>query len=209
LALQQNREWFQKHRADYEALWAAPMRTLMESLRARIAPLYGKHALGPLKVFRLNRDVRFSKDKSPYKTNCGALLSFGRAQGPLGGPAAVYLHLGLDEVAASGFYALEPAALARYRKLLLEDKQGKVVAGLVQKAEARGQRLSSMESVKVAPRGVDPQHPRVALLRHKGFAMTFPKIPRSVRFSASLEDWLLEQCRVSAPLVTWGLKYVG
>jgi uncharacterized protein (TIGR02453 family) len=212
LALQQNREWFQAHKHEYEELWVQPMKALMESLRGRLTKLYRGEKLNPVKVFRLNRDVRFSADKSPYKTQCAAVVGIARGEGPFGGPVALYIHLGTSDkadIAAAGHYMLEPEVLARYRKLVQDEKQGPKLAALVKTAEGKGLTLGAMESVKTAPRGIDPKHPRIALLRHKGLALTFPKIPRAVRFSAKLEDWLFEQCKLSYPVTAWGLKHLS
>jgi uncharacterized protein (TIGR02453 family) len=77
LAKNQKREWFQAHRAEYDHGWVAPMKLLLAEVRERIDPLFPRHALGDPKVFRINRDVRFSKDKSPYKTHIGGYVPLG------------------------------------------------------------------------------------------------------------------------------------
>ena len=75
LAMAQSRDWFQAHKADYQRLWVEPMQALFAELAAPLARLHGRK-LGAAKFFRLNRDVRFSKDKSPYKTNISAMFPF-------------------------------------------------------------------------------------------------------------------------------------
>src|SRR5690242_14540278 len=88
LAVAQNREWFQAHRDGYEDLWLTPMKALLDEVHAPLEKLYGQK-LGPAKIFRLNRDVRFSKDKSPYKTHVAAMIPF-EGFGKMEGPAALY-----------------------------------------------------------------------------------------------------------------------
>jgi uncharacterized protein (TIGR02453 family) len=204
LALSQSREWFQANRQGYETLWLQPMQSLLAELKAPLAKLYGR-PLGAPKVFRLNRDVRFSKDKSPYKTNVSGVLGFEGAGGPMGGPVALYLHLGLDEAAAAGFYALEPDGIQRLRRRVLDDKTGKPLAKLLDAAQRKGVTLTSMETLKRAPPGVPVDHPRIEILKHKGLGLSLGSIPTRVRYSKALKGWLLEQLAAAQPVVAWGL----
>lgn len=203
LALAQNREWFQAHREGYEQLWLAPMQSLLAELKSPLEKLYGRK-LGATKVFRLNRDVRFSKDKSPYKTNIAGLLPFDGFQ-PMEGPAALYLHLGLEELVAFGFYTLETPSLQRLRKLLLDEKAGPALAKLIAAAGKAGLHPDAMEKLKRPPPGVSADHPRVELLKHKALALSREEVPKSVRFGAGLKAWILEQAKAAAPVVKWGL----
>ena len=203
LAVAQNREWFQAHKAGYEQLWLHPMESLLSELRAPLEKLYGRK-LGATKIFRLNRDVRFSKDKSPYKTNIAGMLPFDGFK-PMEGPAALYVHLGLEEVVAFGFYMLEPASLQRLRKLLIDEKTGAPLAKLMAAAGKKGLVPDSMEKLKRPPPGVSPDHPRVELLKQKALALSTEQIPKSVRFGAGFKAWVLEQAKAAAPVVKWGL----
>src|SRR5690242_8529938 len=74
LARNQNRAWFERHRREYETGWLAPMKALLAEVRERIDPFFRRHPLGEPKVFRIYRDVRFSKDKAPYKTHIGGYV---------------------------------------------------------------------------------------------------------------------------------------
>jgi uncharacterized protein (TIGR02453 family) len=116
LALQNDRDWFQAHRAEYEQGWAEPMAAIMEEVRSGLRGAYGRRELGAPKVFRIHRDVRFSKDKTPYKTHVAGWipLATGGKASPGATPAAIYLHLGVDErFTGSGCWTLEPDALKR------------------------------------------------------------------------------------------------
>jgi uncharacterized protein (TIGR02453 family) len=203
LAVAQNREWFQAHKDGYEQLWLAPMNAILAELRAPLEKLYGRK-LGPAKLFRLNRDVRFSKDKSPYKTNIAGMIPFDGFK-PMEGPAALYLHLGLEEVVAFGFYMLEPASLQRLRKQLLDEREGPRLAKLIAAAGKAGLVPDAMEKLKRPPPGVSPDHPRVELLKHKALALSREDIPKGVRFGAGFKAWVLEQAKAAAPVVKWGL----
>src|SRR5689334_24648235 len=96
LARNQRREWFDAHRREYEEGWLRPMRALLAELRDRLDPLFPRHPLREPKVFRIHRDVRFSKDKSPYKTHIGGYVAVdaGATHDGPSGLAAVYVHVG-------------------------------------------------------------------------------------------------------------------
>lgn len=203
LAVAQNREWFQAHKDGYEQLWLSPMTSLLAELRGPMERLYGRK-LGATKIFRLNRDVRFSKDKSPYKTHIAGMLPFDGFK-PMEGPAALYLHLGLEDVVAFGFYMLEPRSLQRLRKLLIEDKTGAPIAKLMAAAQKVGLVPDSMERLKRPPPGVSADHPRVELLKNKALALSRSDVPKSVRYGAGFKAWVLEQAKAGAPVIKWGL----
>lgn len=202
LALAQSREWFQAHRQGYELLWLQPMTALLAELSAPLQRLY-RRKLGPPKVFRLNRDVRFSKDKRPYKTHIAGLLPF-EGGAPMEGPAALYLHLGAETAYAFGFYTLAPAALQRLRKGVLDAKRGPALQRLVDAAARAGLAVDALEALKRPPPGVAKDHPRVELLKKKGLALGGDSIPPEVRFGPELKVWLLAQAKVAAPVVQWG-----
>jgi uncharacterized protein (TIGR02453 family) len=203
LAMAQNREWFQAHKAGYEQLWLGPMQSLLAEVRGPLEKMYGRK-LGATKVFRLNRDVRFSKDKSPYKTHIAGMIPFDGFK-PMEGPAALYLHLGLEDVVAFGFYMLEPASLQRLRKLIIEEKTGAPLAKLMAAAGKVGLSPDSMERLKRPPPGVTADHPRVELLKNKALALSCSEIPKKLRFGAEFKAWVLAQAKAAAPVVKWGL----
>ncbi len=204
LALAQNREWFQANKAAYEALWLNPMKTLLDELVAPIGKIYARK-VGPPKVFRINRDVRFSKDKRPYKTHIAGLIPFD-GNAPMEGPAALYFHLGTEEFVGFGFYRLETPSLLKLRKKLLDEKEGPKLGALVEATRKKGFIIDAMEKLKRPPPGVAKDHPRVELLKHKALAVGRDDIPKSVRYSAKLKPWLIEQAEIAAPVVKWGLK---
>jgi uncharacterized protein (TIGR02453 family) len=205
LALTQNKEWFQANKQAYEVLWLQPMTALLAELQAPLRKLYGR-PVGPPKLFRLHRDVRFSKDKRPYKTHIAGVLPFDGGP-PMERPAALYLHLGAEEYYAFGFYVLEPTALRRFRAGVLDEKHGAALQKLVDAAAKAGLEVDAMETLKRPPPGVDKAHPRVELLKRKGLALGSSSIPTTVRFGPELKDWLLAQARVAAPLVKWGFAH--
>jgi uncharacterized protein (TIGR02453 family) len=208
LAAEMSREWFLAHKAEYEELWLAPMRALLGEVRAGLAPAYRGSPLAEPKIFRIQRDVRFANDKSPYKTHCAGLIAVGAGQ-PMETGAALYLHLGLDEYAGAGFYRFTPEQLVRWRKEVQADRSGREIVGLLATAKGAGHGIDAQEVLARAPRGVDPDHPRVELLRHKGCVLTFPAIPRGLIHQATFAGWLVEQGLRAAPVVRWIDRHVG
>ena len=204
LAKHQHRDWFQQHRDEYEQGWRLPMVALLTELRERIDRLFPQHPLAAPKVFRINRDVRFGKDKSPYKTHIGGYIAIdGAGSGP-SVPAPLYLHISPSETfAAAGHYMMLPPQLARFRAALLDDDRGGHLAGILRKLERAGCTIASHEVLQRVPRGVDPAHPRADLLKQKGLIVTFPTLPRDLLVSAALLPWLMTHVKRAAPLVEW------
>lgn len=206
LALHNDRDWFQSHRAEYEAGWAAPMAALLAEVRDGLRGAYGRRSPGEPKVFRIHRDVRFGKDKTPYKTHVAGWipLETGVAPSPGATPAAMYLQVGVDErFTGSGCWSLEPDALKRFRAALLDPRRGAALARTLGRLTADGFSLSCAGSLVRVPAGVDPDHPRAALLRMKGLVVDPGDVPERLLTRPDLSGWLVEKARAAAPVVTW------
>jgi uncharacterized protein (TIGR02453 family) len=204
LARNQNRGWFELHRREYEEGWLGPMKALLAEVRERIDPLFPRHPLGEPKVFRIYRDVRFSKDKSPYKTHVGGYVGIaGSGDGP-SGAAAVYVHVGAKELfVASGQYMMQPPQLARFREALLDERRGGEVSAILRKLARAKFEVGSHDVLHRVPRGIDPGHPRADLLKRKGLIVSFPGPPARLLVSRELVGWLVTHTRRVVPLVEW------
>ncbi len=131
LELDNSKKYFDAHRATYEEAVKGPMVALIESLEADY---------GPGKVFRANRDIRFSKDKSPYKTNIAGYAGMGGRGG----------YLSLDArglTVAAGRYEMTPAQVAKYRKKVAADSTGTPLAAIVAKLEKAGSSAAKPSNV--------------------------------------------------------------
>ena len=149
LAADNSKTYWTAHKAMYEAQVLAPMQALLGELEAEF---------GTGKIFRPYRDVRFSADKSPYKTHLGATLAAGG-----------YLQLSAQGLAAgSGMWQLAPDQLERYRRAVADDRRGAELEVVVAGVEGSGIGVHGHGSLKTAPRGYPKDHPRRELLRHKG-----------------------------------------
>ena len=150
LELDNSKRYFEANRLVYEKAVKAPMVALMESLEGEY---------GPGKIFRPNRDLRFSKDKSPYKTNIAATAGMGGNGG----------YLSLDArglTVAAGRYEVSPEQLIKYRKNVAAESTGAPLAAIVVRLEKAGYGIGG-EALKRVPAGLPADHSRARLLRHK------------------------------------------
>ena len=202
LAARQDRAWFKEHKDEYVALAEQPMKDLLDALQPALARQYKGFVLAPPKHFRIYRDVRFSKDKSPFKTNIAAMIGL-RGGEEEGAPAALYMHLGLNDYAGAGHWMLPPDKLARYRKLVASDQSGRELQKRVDALRKKGFKIETFDTTKRVPPGFPPDHPRAELLKKKGLGISFPKFPTAMRFSPKLASWLAARSGEAASLVTW------
>lgn len=194
-----NREWFEKNKDRYEAEVKAPMLELVSAVSANMVDFAPEYIPEPKKaVFRIYRDVRFSKDKRPYKTNIAA--SFWRQNLPKNESASFYIHLDNQEVLLAAGVYMPPAELLRTLRLhveknhenlraIIENKQRKKLAG-----ELQG------ESAARLPKGFLPGHPAEDLLKRKMFLYWItlpPKEGESPKFLAEVS----KRFAAMAPLV--------
>jgi uncharacterized protein (TIGR02453 family) len=188
-----NREWFHTNRDRYDTELRAPM----EHLLADMADEFGE-----AKVFRPNRDVRFSSDKTPYKTNVAAVV-------PSHG-GALYISVetwGL--FIGGGYYHMARDQLDRFRTTVASDEQAaraldRVLADVVSNgAEPGGAQLAT------APRGYPRDHPRIDLLRRKGLIAGWQHPTRAWLSTAKARDRVADAWRALDPLLTWLDDHVG
>jgi uncharacterized protein (TIGR02453 family) len=209
LAAEMSRDWFALHKQRYQELWVAPMTALLESVARPLARRYRPLQLGEPKTLRIYRDVRFSHDKTPYKTHIAGVIRL--AGKPIGevGNAALYLHLGLDEeYVGVGCYTFDAAKLARWRKAVV-GAPGTALLAILATLRKAGYAPEGHDDYKRVPRGFAPDHPRAALLVHRGLICPFPEIPRGLVHRPGFVDWLVQHARATAPLVIWLHRYLG
>ena len=204
LAKHQDREWFAAHRDEYEDGWLAPMKALLGEVREKLAPRYAHEDIAVPKVFRIYRDVRFSKDKAPYKTHIGGYLGVEGSNAGPSGAAALYFHVAVGEVfAGAGQYMMDGEQLKRFRTAVDDDTRGAEIEKLLASLRRGGFSVGSYEQTARVPRGFDPEHPRAELLRRKGLFVTFPDADRALLTSPKLVDWLVTNAKKTVPLVEW------
>jgi uncharacterized protein (TIGR02453 family) len=206
LAKNQTREWFTAHKERYEQEWAEPFLELLGDVAAGIDSAYPYCEIEAPKVFRIYRDVRFAKDKTPYKTTIGGTLSIKGAGGVMDKPVALYLQLGTEQLAGAGHYMMPPAKLAKVRQAIVDPERGKELAKITKALAKRGFTFDAGEKLVRVPKGFDPDHPLADFLRMKGLVAMFPPLPPIG--DASFAKWLRKECIAVASLVTW-TTYAG
>ena len=198
----QSRDWFEAHKGDYEREVKGPMQALVaelsEALAARKLPLRGdpKRAM-----FRIHRDVRFSKDKRPYKTNAGATLT--RDGGKLS-PGLLYVHLDPEGCfTAAGFYRPEPVALKALRQAVV--KRRKTFDKVLAELDAAGLALGGDDVLKRAPRGFEDVDDAAVLevIKHKSFIVRRTLSVAEVA-DAGLVDRVVDFAEAALPLLRFG-----
>jgi len=204
LAKHQNREWFQAHKAEFEDGWLHPIKALLGEVRAAIDGAFPHCDLDEPKVFRIYRDVRFSKDKSPYKTHIGGVVPIKRTGKMTEVPMALYFHVGQPHsFGAAGHYMMDPAALDKFRKAVADDQRGRELDRLLARLEKKAFSIDSHDTYARVPKGYDPAHPRAEHLKRKGLTVGFPSIPKGLLTKPKLVPWLATHAKAAAPLVEW------
>lgn len=203
--------WFEAHRPAYEQEVLGPLRLLSEELDVRFARLAPEFVSPPKRaLFRIHRDVRFSKDKSPYKSHA-ALWVFHRDAGrgvgrEAHGGAGFYFHLeaGASMVAA-GFWMPPRPLLTTLREEIVESQRAFERIVLAPAFRKRFGGLSDDEPgirLKRVPRGFLPDHPAAHWLRFNSFTASRALTDTEV-LSAQLVDTILKDYAALLPLVRW------
>jgi len=182
--------YWTEHRPTYEADVKAPFEALSELVAEEF---------GPLKLTRPYRDIRFSKDKSPYKTHQGGHTGEG-----------FYIQVDADGLmVAGGMYAPTPDQLRLYREVAGSDAHGGELQTIVDDLRSAGMEIAG-DRLKTRPRGTAPDHPRLELLRHRSlYARTgWPADPWMAD-----PDEVIARVRASwrrlRPLVEWFRTHLG
>jgi uncharacterized protein (TIGR02453 family) len=182
--------YWTEHRAVYDNAVLAPMAALLADL---------EDEFGPGKIFRPYRDVRFSNDKTPYKTNIAARVG-----------DTAYLELTVDGLGGGrGMWEMASDQLDRYRRAVDSEKTGRALEKLVTTLERKDIVVSAHGQLKTAPRGYPKDHPRIDLLRQKGIVAwrQWPVAPWLG--TATAKRRVVEFLRAAGPLTEWLAANVG
>ena len=203
------REWFQAHRDAYERDVRAPLAALVEEMDVRLAELAPEIVGDPKRsLFRIHSDVRFSNDKSPYKTNAACWFYHGDAGRGVGsttphGGAGFYFHMepGRSMIGA-GIWMPPRPTLARIRERIAEDHRGLARALGDPTVKKRFGGLDESAMLTRMPRGFAESHPAALLLRHQSYTLGRDLTEQEL-YNPKLPDLLARDYARLLPIVRW------
>jgi len=188
LAKHNDRDWFHAHKHVYEQACRDPMKALM----AAIDPPFGAGWMS-----RINNDMRFNRDRAPYKTRIEA------------GVKGHYVSVGAQGMyVGTGIYKPEPAALRQLREAMAADASGRKLQTIVTALRRKGYTVSTHESSAGPPRGYPADHPRIELLKMKDIhaGRTFePSVLSSAKALAHVKKAMADL----KPFREWVQRYVA
>jgi len=197
--------WFKQHKREYDAFVLKPARNFVYDMGERlrlIAPRINADPRTNRSLFRINRDVRFSADKSPYKTHLA--LWFWEGSGPRMECSGFYFHLEPGKLMLGvGIYCFPKPLLDKYRTYVVHKKHGPALAQVIDSVTGAGSITLGGNHYKRTPRGFDPNHKYAGLLLHNGlYAGEDTPVPDEL-FSEELVDFCFERFNIMAPLHRW------
>jgi uncharacterized protein (TIGR02453 family) len=194
LCADNSKAYWTDHKATYDACVRAPMLALLDLLEPEF---------GPGKLFRPYRDVRFSKDKTPYKEHAGALAADD------GSGMGLYVQLSADGLfVAGGGWRLATDQVLRLRAAVADDATGPRLVRLLTRLEPAGWQIGGERLVRV-PRPYDKEHPRADLLRAKALTAARAFAPAEWLHTPECAERVAAAWRELGPLNDWLRRHVG
>jgi uncharacterized protein (TIGR02453 family) len=178
--------------ADNRSVYEEHVRAPMEALLAELQPEFGAG-----KIFRPYRDIRFSADKTPYKTHCGAIVG------------GYYVQVGADGImVAGGYYQMASDQVQRFRVAVDEERRGEDLRGRLDALAEAGITVAG-NRLATRPRGVDPEHPRLDLLRYRSLYAWRSWPGEEPMLRPELVQQVADTWRALTPLIEWLTDHVG
>jgi uncharacterized protein (TIGR02453 family) len=206
LTLHNDKSWFDANRKRYESLYLAPAIALIEVLGPRLQSelpgdvQYEARVNGSL--FRINRDLRFSKDKTPYKNHIDMWFWQGGRKG--WASPGYYMRLLPDlMILGAGMHQFGKADLDAFRHAVVDEVLGTRLVETVTKVEKAGPYAIGGESRKKVPRGFDADHPRAGFLLHEGLHATLEQPVPPEAHGAGFVDYCLAHYKAMSPINAW------
>jgi uncharacterized protein (TIGR02453 family) len=207
------REWFNERKNDYQELLVKPAQSFVVALGERLTSIsedmiYDTRTNGSGSILRIYRDIRFSKDKSPYNTR----LRVRFWEGPGKKKERPGFFVGMDETGGGihgGLWTFPRPLLENYRKSVQDDDSGVKLVKAIDKIKSFKEYKVGGAHYKRVPRGYVVDHPRADLLRFNGLYVSSPKIPVSVLMKPELVDVCFEHIQRMVPIHEWLLQLLG
>lgn len=204
-----NREWFQANKQSYQDDYLAPAQTFIEELGSQLKSVFPRINADPRvtggSMMRIYRDVRFSKDKTPYNTRMR--MTFWEGKGKKTEEPGFFFGFNHTGGAIYGGLHMFPKPILHNFQQAIDNKQSaeQFEAALAEIRKSGNYEIDG-DQYKRIPKGYDPEHPRGDLLRYKGIFVKTPSISPAVLSSSDLIDVCLQHCKNMAPLHKWLVK---
>ena len=206
-----NREWFNEHKSDYDTFVKVPTQEFAGQMAKILKVLSPDKSPSPqvnFSIFRIYRDIRFSKDKTPYKTHIGVL--FWEGAGPKMENSGYYFQLEPPNLMLGiGIHTFSKTLLKTYRDSVVDPEYGPELEKAIEKTTQRGQYSIGGVHYKRVLRGYDPEDERAGLLLFNGlYAGVETEIPTEF-YSDKFLDYCLEKYRGMIPIHYWLYDMTG
>ncbi len=202
------KKWFDAHRSDYEEFYVAPAKAFVSAVGPRLAKLVPGIVAKPRingSIFRINRDTRFSKDKSPYKDHLSLRFWEGERNTSA---SAFFLRISPDELCVgAGCPGSSPAQLKAFREAVADPKTGKSLADIAAKLRKEGCALGG-EHYKRIPRGFPDDGPASEFLLYNALYVAMEEKKPGDACAADFIDNCLRRWRPLVPLHRWLMDHV-
>lgn len=208
LAENNNREWFNEHKGDYQKHLVEPAIDFITELGGRLKTVspniqYDTRANGSGSLMRIYRDVRFSKDKSPYKTNITIVFWEGTGKKPERSIFGFRIDANQGGGLVAGTINFTKPVLAAYRQAVVDPELGTQLIKAVETVQQAGDYSIEGEHYKRVPRGFDADHERADYLRYAGLYAMSPTLDNDMLASPDLVEICFEHCQQMAPIQQW------
>ncbi len=204
------KEWFEEHRETYEEKVLQPSLSFIVEMGERLSSIAPDIVAIPKtdkSIFRIYKDIRFSKDKTPYKTHIGIFFWEGKRK-KLENPG-FYLQLNKNSIfVAGGLYIFPKDLLKSYRDAVVDPKKGSELRRIIKKITRNGLYKVGDTHYKKVPRGYDPKHPNAELLLYNGIH-AFCEVPLpKVIYSSDFREYCYKIFKDYSPLHAWVRSYM-
>ncbi len=208
LAQNNDRTWFEANKHRYSEGVIANVPAFVEALGSRLQTeisqgiIYDTRTNGAGSMMRIYRDTRFSKDKTPYKTN----IAFAFWEGPrkkMENPSFGFQFGTFGAGLYGGLWQFEKNFLQAYREAVVDDVTGLQLVQAIERVRAAGNYTIGADLYKRLPRGYDEESPRAQFLKYKGLHASSPQFDIEIVSKPELVDVCLEHCKNMAPIQQW------
>lgn len=204
-----NKEWFAEHREEYEFEFLLPAQNFVVELGEKLQKIFPELIAIPRidkSIFRLHRDVRFSGDKSPFKTNLGVFLWEGPAKKMEASGFYVHIEPGYIMIAA-GLYMFTKENLTVFREAVDSPEGGKSLDRLVTKILSKGDYQLGGQTYKRVPKGFPPEHPYARYLLHGGMHVYY-ETKDIKNIPGDFASFCFGHLKNLSPLHSWMQEYI-